>query len=57
MFGSLAKNWIFHQDNILWYNFSKSMHGWLSFQGVCKIGLKKQSCDMDILALFVKKTK
>jgi hypothetical protein len=28
--GRYAKNWIFHQNNILQYFFSKSVHGYLT---------------------------
>jgi hypothetical protein len=32
--GRYAKNWIFHQNNILQYCFSKSVHGYLTMRCV-----------------------
>ncbi len=37
--GRYAKNWIFHQNNILQYFFSKLVHGYIFNHAVCKIGL------------------
>jgi hypothetical protein len=36
--GGYAKKWIFHQNNIFQYYFSK-VGAWLSNHAACKIGL------------------